>query len=112
MQTHIQTIHFETDIKLEDFILTRMAKLNQFYDRIESSKVWLKLEKNGTEKNKVVEITLDIPGDRLFAKDQSENFEQAFGMTFDEIKKQLIMHKINALETSKLGMNRKKQGDI
>lgn len=108
MQTQIHSSHFETDIKLEDFILTKMAKLNHIYDRIESSMVLLKLDKNDMEKNKVVEITLDIPGDRLFAKDQSENLEQAFAMAFDEIKKQLMKHKIIALETFRSGLDPKK----
>lgn len=106
MRTQIQSIHFEMDIKLKEFIEAKIAKLTNLYDRIESCQVILKLDKNNKKKNKVAEINLDIPGNRLFAKNQSESFEESLDMAYEEIKKQLLTRKDKLAERSKLDMNK------
>lgn len=105
MKTQIQSIHFDMDIKLQEFIEGKIVKLTNLYDRIESCKVILKLDKNNKNKNKVVEINLDIPGNRLFAKNQAESFEESFDMANEEIKKQLLNNKDKIAGRSRLGSN-------
>lgn len=105
MKVQIQSIHFDMDIKLQEFIDARIDKLTSLYDRIESVSVILKLDKNNKNKNKVTEINLDIPGNRLFAKNQSESFEESFDMAHDEIKKQLLSRKDKLSERSKSGVD-------
>lgn len=103
MKIQIQSVHFDMDIKLQEFIDAKVTKLISLYDRIESCKVILKLNKNNKNRNKVAEINLDIPGNRLFAKDQSESFEESFDMAYEEIKKQLLGRKEKLSERSKSG---------
>ena len=93
MKTQIQSIHFDADKKLQDFIENKMDKLYKIYDRIENCDIILKLDKNDQNKNMIVEISMSIPGNRLFVKDQSESFEMAFEKAIEQIKKQLLKHK-------------------
>jgi putative sigma-54 modulation protein len=93
MEIQIQTIHFDADNKLKELIKLELRKLYSVYTRIESVNTILRIDKNSKNKNKVVEILLNVPGDRLFTSDQAESFEAAFGLASTEIKKQLIQHK-------------------
>jgi len=93
MQTQIQSIHFDADKKLTDFVQSKVDKLNKIYNRIESCNVILKLDKNSKTKNKVVELSVLIPGCRLFASDRAETYEMATDVVVDEIIKQLHKHK-------------------
>ncbi|MGZ4116479.1 MAG: HPF/RaiA family ribosome-associated protein, partial [Bacteroidia bacterium] len=68
------------------------------FNEIESCDIILKLDKNDQDKNKIVEINLNIPNNRFFAKDQSESFEIAFDKAIDQIKKQLVKHKEKVYE--------------
>lgn len=93
MKTQIQSIRFDIDKDLEDHIEKRIDKLIKIYDRFENFNVLLKFDKNNKQKNKVVEINVDVPGNRLFVVDRSETFELAFDLAVDEIKKILIKRK-------------------
>ncbi len=93
MKTQIQSIHFAADKILSDLIEEKLDKLDKIYDRIESCHVILKIDKDSKNKNKLVEISMILPGKRLFAKTQSEAFETAFEKVLEEIKKQLVKRK-------------------
>ncbi len=43
MEVNVQSIHFDADKKLIDFNQLKVGKLNQFYDKIIVSDVFLKL---------------------------------------------------------------------
>jgi putative sigma-54 modulation protein len=75
MKTQIQSIHFDADNKLLDLI-----------------------------QDKVVEINMNIPGKRLFTKNQSNKFEVAADMAIDDIKKQLNLHKNKIADRNSLGI--------
>ena len=47
MDIRTQSIHFDADGKLLDFIDKKVGKLNTFLDRIVSADVIMKLEKTG-----------------------------------------------------------------
>ena len=61
MKVHTQSVHFSADSKLLAFIERKLSKLDQFFDRIVSAKVILKLENSGRVKDKVAEVRLEIP---------------------------------------------------
>ncbi len=103
MKTQIQAIHFDADKNLQDFIHSKIDNLYEIYNKIESCDVILKLDKNNKNKNKVVEINMNIPGNRLFAKNQTDSFEAAVELATDEIKKQLNKHKNKISERNSLG---------
>ncbi len=93
MKVNITSLHFKADKKLENFIQTKVEKLNGFYDGILGSEVILKLEKNEKEANKIAEIRLKIAGNDLYAKKQSKTFEQATDTAVEALKKQITKHK-------------------
>ena len=66
MKVQIQSIHFDADEKLIDFIQKKLDKLDTYYDRTIDAEVILKLNNEGIE-NKTVEIKLNVPGGQLFA---------------------------------------------
>ena len=74
MSTIVQSIHFDADQDLVNFIESKVSKLNQFYDRIIDSEVYLKVDKNATNENKIADIRLALPGKELFAKKQCKTF--------------------------------------
>ncbi|MDI1355196.1 MAG: ribosome-associated translation inhibitor RaiA [bacterium] len=93
MNTQIGALHFDADIKLRDLITEKTNSLEKLFDRIESCKVILKLEKNKNTENKVVEMSVSVPHSQLFAKDKAETFEEAVQLTIDELKQQLKKYK-------------------
>lgn len=93
MNITIQSVHFDAAEKLENFINQKVGKLDQFFEGILSAEVVLRLDKSESLDNKVVEVTLDIPGNNLFAKKQSKTFEEAVDLACDALKKQLVKRK-------------------
>jgi putative sigma-54 modulation protein len=93
MKVNIQSIHFDADIKLLDFITRKVEKAKTFYEGIDSAMVYLRLEKDAQGENKVVEVKLNMAGHEVFAKEQSSTFESAVDLVIDKIKAQVKKHK-------------------
>ena len=93
MRVQIQAIHFDADEKLTEFIESRIKKLETFYDKIIDSEVYLKVDKNSSKDNKVVEIKMSIPGKRLFAKEQKASFEAAADNAVEGLRRQIKKYK-------------------
>ncbi len=93
MKVHTQSVHFSADQKLLAFIERKLSKLDQFFDRIVSAKVLLKLENSGKIKDKIAEVRLEIPGTILFVKETNKSFEASIDHAIDSLKRQLIKYK-------------------
>lgn len=93
MKVKVQSIHFDADQKLIDFVEEKVDKLRQYYDHITDSEVFLRLEKNDSHQNKVAEIKINTPGKTLFAKEQSKSFEEATDSAVEALRKQISKHK-------------------
>ncbi|WDF54479.1 ribosome hibernation-promoting factor, HPF/YfiA family [Mucilaginibacter sp. KACC 22063] len=93
MKITVQSIHFTADKKLLDFIQKKADKLDQFYDKIISGEVYLKLENVEDESNKVVEIKCIIPGSQLFVKEKCKSFEEATDLAVEGLRRQIEKHK-------------------
>lgn len=93
MKVNINTVHFKADKKLIDFIDQKVDKLSNLYDGIIGGDVSLKLSNKADNENKIVEIRLIIKGYDLFAKKESQSFEEATDQAIDALKKQLTKHK-------------------
>jgi putative sigma-54 modulation protein len=89
MDIKIHSVRFDADIKLIDFIKSKVSKLIQFNDDIIAAEVYLRLENAGDMENKIGEIKLDIPGNNLFAKKQSKTFEEAIDLAVEALRKQV-----------------------
>lgn len=92
MKVQIQSIHFDADKKLIDFIEKKISKLETFYDRIVDAEVYLKLDNSATE-NKLVELKLNLPGSSLIAKDKAASFEAATDIAIEALKVQIKKYK-------------------
>ncbi|MGB0403744.1 MAG: ribosome hibernation-promoting factor, HPF/YfiA family [Salibacteraceae bacterium] len=93
MKLKIHSVHFDADTKLEEFITNKVSKLDQFYDKIISSEVFLKLDKSDSKENKIAEIKLFIPGNELFVKKQCKSFEEAADSAIEALRRQVKKHK-------------------
>ena len=93
MKVKIQSLHFDADKKLLDFIQEKVNKLETYYDKIISGDVVLKIDKSDHSENKVAEIRLYIPGNDLFVKKQCKSFEEAVDISVEALRKQITKHK-------------------
>lgn len=89
MNVHIQSVKFDADSKLIEFVEAKMAKLDRFADRSTGADVILKLDKDHDKGNKVATITLHMPGEDLVAEHQAKSFEEAVDEAIDALKRQL-----------------------
>lgn len=97
MTVKIQSIHFDADKKLLNFIEDKVGKLNTFSNDIIGSEVYLRLDKSSSQENKIAEIKLMVPGNDLFAKRQCKTFEEATDTAVEAIRRQLKKKKEKAL---------------
>ena len=93
MKITVQSIRFNADKKLLDFIQKKVDKLEIFYDHITSGEVYLKLENVEDEANKITEIKLMLPGSQIFAKEQCKSFEEATDLAVESLRKQIEKYK-------------------
>lgn len=93
MKVKIQSIHFDADQKLVDFIQKKMDKLETFYDRVLDAEVYLKLENDSEKGNKIVQVKLNLPGQPMVVKEQAPWFEEATDKAYEILKRQLSKHK-------------------
>ncbi|MBE9466702.1 MAG: ribosome-associated translation inhibitor RaiA [Bacteroidetes bacterium] len=93
MQVKIHSLKFDADQKLEQFIESKVNKLNQFYDDIISVDVFLKVDKDQSLENKITEIKLKISGTELFAKKQTKSFEESTDTAIDALRRQITKFK-------------------
>ncbi len=96
MNVQIQSVKFDADKKLIEFVELKMSKLDRFADRATGAEVILKLDKDHEKGNKVATITLRMPGDELVAEGRSQRFEEAVDEAIDALKRQLEKFKEKA----------------
>lgn len=93
MKLQMQSVHFDADVKLTDFIQKRADKLDTFYDRIIDGEVIMRLEPDEKRENKIIEIKLNIPGEQLFAEKKAGSFEAATDEVVEALRRQLKKYK-------------------
>ncbi len=93
MKVNIQSIHFDADQKLLDLITKKVEKIYTLYEGIDNIMVYLRLEKDEHKENKTVEIKLNAGGKDIFAKENSNTFENAIDLVIDKIKAQVKKQK-------------------
>lgn len=93
MEVTISSIHFKADVKLEDFIREKTAKLGKLFDGVIGCDVVLRLDAASNNENKIAEIRVMIPGNDLFAKKQAKSFEEAVDNAVDALRRQVRRHK-------------------
>ncbi|KYP13989.1 MULTISPECIES: ribosome hibernation-promoting factor, HPF/YfiA family [unclassified Flavihumibacter] len=90
MNVNIQTVHFDADIKLVEYVTNKLEKLSTFHDRIIKVDVFLKLDNVVHQiKDKVAEIRVHVPKHDFFVKASSKSFEESFDSALDSLVNQI-----------------------
>jgi len=93
MKVNTQSVNFNADQKLIDFIQNRMDKLEMFYDKVIKSDVYLKVENTSNKENKIFEARVTVPGDSFVVKKQCKSFEEGTDMAIASLERQLKKRK-------------------
>lgn len=93
MKVNIQSVNFNADVKLIDFIQERLDKLENFYSKIINADVYMKVQKTSAPENKIIEVRLFVPGDDLVASKTCKSFEQCIDECADALERQLKKRK-------------------
>ena len=93
MKVNAQSVNFNADATLIQFVQNRLDKLETFYDKVVSSDVYLKVENTSSKVNKIVEIKLHVPKDKFVVKKQCKSFEEAVDSACSSLERKLIKRK-------------------
>lgn len=93
MKININSVHFKTDKKLEDFITQKVEKVCTKHSEVIGSEVTLKLDNTDTPENKIADIRIMLKGNDLYASKVSKSFEESIDLAIDALKKQLEKYK-------------------
>lgn len=86
MNVNIQSVRFNADRKLIDYVNRKLEKLSHFSDRIIQVNVFLKLDNvMHAVKDKIAEIRVHIPRHSFFVKSTSKSFEDSFDEAFESL---------------------------
>ena len=90
MNVKIQTVHFNADSKLMEYVNKKLEKLTVFSDRIIQVQVYLKLDNVvHSIKDKIAEIRVHVPRHNFFVKSTSKSFEESYDSAFDSLVSQI-----------------------
>lgn len=93
MKVNTQSVNFNADGKLIDFIQKRLDKLDQFYDKVISSDVYLKVINTRSKENKMVEVKIHVPKDLFVVKKRCKTFEEAVDSACSSLERKLVKKK-------------------
>ncbi|WP_299527153.1 ribosome-associated translation inhibitor RaiA [uncultured Lutibacter sp.] len=93
MKVHVQSVNFNADGGLIDFVEKKLNSLDKYYDKIVDAEVFLKVQQTSEKENKFVDIKLNIPGNDLVVKKQCKTFEEGVMLAADSLKRQLAKKK-------------------
>ena len=93
MKVNTQSVNFNADQKLIDFIQKRMDKLDVFYDKVIKSDIYLKVENTSEKENKIFEARVTVPGDSFVVKKQCKSFEEGADVAAASLERQLKKRK-------------------
>ena len=90
MNVNIQTVRFNPDAKLTEYVNRKLDKLQTFHDRIIKVDVFLKLDNVVHNiKDKIAEIRVHIPRYQFFVKCSSKSFEESFDSALESLVTQI-----------------------
>ncbi len=93
MTINLQTVNFNAKEGLEEYVESKLSKLEQFYDKIIAVQVAMRVENVSEKENKFVDIKLEVPGDDIMVKKSGQSFEECIDLSVDTLKKLIIRKK-------------------
>jgi len=91
MDIKVESVKFDADRKLLDFIHEKVGKLDKFFDAIMGAEVTLSLVPG--HDNKKATIRVKVPGNDLIAERNCPTFEEAVATSVDILKENLVKAK-------------------
>jgi ribosomal subunit interface protein len=91
MEIRIQSLKFNADQKLLDFIEKKFSRIEKFYDSITGVDVALSLLPDHENKN--VKVQVAIPGNTIVVEKNAKTFEDAVVDCADILKEKLVKEK-------------------
>jgi len=93
MKVSVQSVNFNADRSLIEFVEKKVNSLEKYFDKIVGSEVFLKVQQTSGKENKFVDLKLNIPGNDLVVKKQCKTFEEGVMLATDSLKRQLTKKK-------------------
>ena len=93
MKVSIQSVNFNINNDLVQFIEKKVNNLEKFHDHILGAEVYLKVQSTSDKENKIVDIKVNLSGIDMVAKKHSKSFEEAVSLCVDSLRRQLVKRK-------------------
>jgi len=93
MKVNVQSVNFNADKGLIEFVEKKLSSLDKYYDKIVDVDVFLKVQQTSGKENKLFEVKLNVPGDDFVVKKQCKTFEEGAMLVSDSLKRQLTKKK-------------------
>jgi|SRR5210317_1993374 len=93
MKVSIQSVNFNINSDLVQFIEKKVNNLEKFHDHILGAEVYLKVQSTSDKENKIVDIKVNLSGIDMVAKKHSKSFEEAVSLCVDSLRRQLVKRK-------------------
>ena len=93
MKIFVQSVNFNADKELVEFVEKKIDNLEKYYDKIVDSEVFLKVQQTSEKENKIVEVKINVPGDEFIVKKACKSFEEGTVLAVDSLKRQLNRRK-------------------
>ncbi len=93
MTIDIQYVQMPTSEAMNTLITAKLKRLANKYEWIIRTQVHFKQENDPTGKGKICEMELSVPGPRIFARSNEDDFEKAAANTIKDLEKQLSKRK-------------------
>lgn len=91
MDLSIQSVKFDADRKLLDFVEKKLSKIEKFDENITSVDVTLALMEKPD--NKSVKVQAHVPGGTLVIERSADTFEEAVNDAADAMKEKIVRSK-------------------
>jgi len=93
MKVNVQSVNFNADKSLIEFVEKKLSSLDKYYDKIVDADVFLKVQQTSEKENKLFEVKLNVPGNDVVVKKQCKTFEEGAMLVSDSLKRQLTKKK-------------------
>jgi putative sigma-54 modulation protein len=78
---------------MSNYVTDKLERLHEKYDWIINAEVHFEVEHNAKENGKICKIELSVPGPRIFASSDEDNYEDAVKRTIKDLEIQLKKRK-------------------
>lgn len=93
MTVNFQYVDVDVSETLSNFTKEKLDKLSNRYEFLISATVYFKMDGKDHDLGKICNIELSLPGPRIYATSNEQNFEVAVRETINDLERQLKKRK-------------------